>query len=62
MVVDPARVLLAKVLFFFDFGEVGVEAFLVALFVEGIHSGLTLSFLLPNLIVFDLSKRGMIHG
>ena len=57
MVVDAFGVLLAQMSFLLDLGEVGVEALLVALAVEGVHSALALPLLLPDLVVFDLDKR-----
>ena len=37
-----------------DLGEIGIEALLVSLAMEGVHPTLALSLILPNLIVLDL--------
>lgn len=54
MLIDAFGVLLAQVFLFPDLGEVGIEAFLVALAMEGVHPALALPLLLPDLVVFHL--------
>ena len=61
MFVDALGVLLAQVFFLLDLGEIGVEAFLVALAMEGVHPAPALPLLLPNLVVFHLKSLTMVR-